>query len=585
MGVFSVAAKKDELMGRIVKRALVATLGLTLYACGGLRSPGGSYPDYYVADGSKIALRIDGSRIALRPHEGARPGLDSLVQNHPLLQFDQRSREQYPDQRIVIGSLSGGGKLLGVDSVYARLVNDSKVVNDRLVEFVGLVVVLRDRPPGADSTIVLTNRVLALFEAAADSALRSRIYRDLGLELVREIANRPRWVVLRPLSKSPRDALNAANQLAERYANLVEFAHPDFIVRTVGLGVVGCSGTGPYPEPFPCFTPSEQYVSPNPDPAIGMQWHLNNAASAAADVDAFEAWWLERGNASVVIAVIDDGIETLHPDLVDGVLPNSALALRNFTALNEEDWDDNPRPGCCTGCNDDHGTPVAGIAVARGDNGTGGSGVCPDCTLLPIRARAGSIGNHAEAILAAMDQGAWIINLSWGYSNAEPYRAVRTAINEVAHSGRGGAGTVVVSAAIEDFCARRNHASLRTTLAVGQSDANVNSLVGIGGDCLDVIAPGDQIYTTTYDPEKCQSSYGTFNGPSAAAPIVSGIAGLILSATPTLSAAQVRDIIRKTADKVGNCDYNDQGFHRRCGYGRVNAYCAVAMACSLQCIE
>ena len=110
------------------------------------------------------------------------------------------------------------------------------------------------------------------------------------------------------------------------------------------------------------------------DPFYEQQWWLESDGPTAAlpgtDIDAESAWELTRGNPAVIVAINDDGVDTGHPDLVDGLVPG----------LHEpESLGDDLDAGCCT-----HGTSVAGVAVGRGFNGIGISGVCPSCSLMPI---------------------------------------------------------------------------------------------------------------------------------------------------------------------------------------------------------
>jgi Subtilase family len=321
------------------------------------------------------------------------------------------------------------------------------------------------------------------------------------------------------------------------------------------------------------------------DPLFPAQWHLDNTGQGGratdADIDAPEAWAITQGSPEIVIAVLDDGVELTHPDLA----PNLVGAGRDFTR-------EPPGPTAAPASDDDrHGTAVAGVALARGGNGRGVSGVCPRCRLLPIRVHGASNLGTAAAFRYAVAQGASVITNSWGYprSAATPAdAAVRDAIETAAVEGRGGRGAIVIFGVTNepvDNCAGPNAdiSALPSVIAVGVADHN-DALGGAGfGDCLDVVAPSKPKDRTTigivttdrtgldgYSSDDYDSRFG---GTSAAAPVVAGIAGLLLSLNPALSADDVRGILEHTAEKIDPdyAHYDATGFSPRAGYGRVNA--------------
>jgi subtilisin family serine protease len=346
---------------------------------------------------------------------------------------------------------------------------------------------------------------------------------------------------------------------------------------SLASGALGSSDAAASPEPSSRHVPD--------DPLFAQQWPLDNTGQGGgvidADVDAPEAWGFTRGSPEVVIAVLDDGVELDHPDLA----ANVSRAGRDFTSL-PPGADPSPRTSA-----DRHGTAVAGVIAARGDNALGVTGICPRCTILPIRVHGSSNLGTAAAFGYAVEQGADIITNSWGYTRAAPIAAddvVRDAIEEAASSGRAGRGTLVVfgmTNASVDNCSgpTLDIASLESVLAVGVSNHN-DELGGSGfGDCMDLVAPSKPRRLTTIgvtttdrtglDGHTADDYHLSFGGTSAAAPLVAGIAGLLLSLNPELTRVELERILQHTADKIdpAAAGYDADGFSRKAGHGRVNA--------------
>ena len=325
------------------------------------------------------------------------------------------------------------------------------------------------------------------------------------------------------------------------------------------------------------------------DPLFARQWPLDNRGQgggvADADVDAPEAWAITRGSPAILIAVLDDAVQLDHPDLA----PNVASAGRDFRA-------DPPRETAAPReVADRHGTAVAGVAAARGDDGVGVTGVCPQCRLLPI----GVDGVHdapsaatADAVRWAVSQGADVISLSWGYSRAKAPpaadAALRAALEAAATHGRSGRGTLIVIGATNyavDNCSgpTLDLAALDSVLAVGVADFE-DRIGGAGyGPCIDLVAPSTPEGRTTLgvpttdrtgiDGHTGGDYHETFGGTSAAAPLVAGIAGLLLSLNPELTRFELTQLLEHSADKIDavHADYDGRGFSTRAGFGRVNA--------------
>lgn len=174
------------------------------------------------------------------------------------------------------------------------------------------------------------------------------------------------------------------------------------------------------------------------DPLFTKQQWLHstgqNGAKVDADLDAPEAWDLTTGSSAIIIAVIDDGVDLLHPDLT--IAPGG---------YDFRDNDSDPSPATSF---DNHGTAVAGVAAARWNNSIGGAGVAPGCNILPIKISKGdndfaSSQSIGDAIRYAADR-ADVLNNSWG--GPFPASFIETAINYAVTNGRGGRGCVVLAA-------------------------------------------------------------------------------------------------------------------------------------------
>jgi len=276
---------------------------------------------------------------------------------------------------------------------------------------------------------------------------------------------------------------------------------------------------------------------------------------------------------------------------------------------------------------------VTGLAVASGDNGLGLTGSCPRCGLIAARMAADptSTGLAADAyfdqIFAwVMAQDPDVINCSWGPDDSLPSSYFSALVEQITTTGRDGKGTVIVFASGnsgEDF-AWNGLATHPNAVAVGASNSQgVRYDFSNYGAALDIVAPTsggerqsstlyyDRIWSTDnfirpaclddgetpasgchdtarWNPDSPVAggdgwwgrySY-RFSHTSSAAPLVSGIAALILQANPALSALQVRDIIVSTADKInsGAAGYDADGHSDNYGYGRINALRAIAKA-------
>ena len=193
-------------------------------------------------------------------------------------------------------------------------------------------------------------------------------------------------------------------------------------------------------------------ADPN-DPLFGEQWHLLDGSALRADARLEGAWERTTGTASTVIAVLDDGVQSSHPDLMgrmfvnDAEIPSNGVDDDNNGYVDDTagwdfyDGDNLPDP---TPVLPSHGTAVAGIAAAHGHNALGITGACQDCSILPVRIAAASFVGDAEIAEAIRYAGQFadVLNNSWG--GGVPSAAISTAIAEVTANGRGGKGSPVL---------------------------------------------------------------------------------------------------------------------------------------------
>ena len=335
----------------------------------------------------------------------------------------------------------------------------------------------------------------------------------------------------------------------------------------------------------------------------GEQWGpLKVGLPAARDI----TW----GDPSVVIAVVDTGVNYWHWDLRDQIWINPgeseidpATGKRTCNtgiAVNGQDDDNNGYVDDCRGYNFDsgdnnptdvygHGTAVAGIAgAATNDLGhytsgqfEGVAGMGGAASIMALRAMnangSGSPFNIAEAVRYAADQGARVINLSLTLPvNYNPDDAATLCRATDYAQGK---GSVVVGASGNHSNAGIQSVSYPAAcpgvLAVGASTrADTRATFSDAGSRLDLVAPGEGIYTTL---KTTNTSYGLYSntgsGTSFAAPHASGAAALVRGLRPELSPAAVTDLLRKSADDVG-----DPGFDTSTGWGRLNAARAASNA-------
>lgn len=332
------------------------------------------------------------------------------------------------------------------------------------------------------------------------------------------------------------------------------------------------------------------------DARFGQQWHLLNTGQNGGldglDLRLTNVWQNFRG-AGVVMAMVDDGVELSHRDLRD----NANFPL-SYDYL-EDDPDASP-----VLFSDTHGTQVAGVAAARGNNGLGVCGVAPQATLASVRLISGPTTDAQEALaLAHAVDRIHIMNCSWGAPDGQrqltgPGPLTRAALRHGTETGRGGRGVIYVFSAgngaqTGEDANMDGYVNAIQTLAVGAvDDRGQITAYSEGGACVHVVAPSGaplrQKITTTDlsgpDGEDPGDYTAAFTGTSAAAPAVAGVVALMLEANPNLGWRDVQEILMRTARPIETNSplwmTNAAGFrfHPRGGAGLVQAEAAVALA-------
>jgi len=279
------------------------------------------------------------------------------------------------------------------------------------------------------------------------------------------------------------------------------------------------------------------------DPYYANEWHL-------ATVGANAAWDFTTGSNSVIIAILDTGMDLSHPELGP-----KAVAGWNFNDNNSDNSDVNG-----------HGTAVAGAAAAASNNAVGVASLAWNCLIMPIRISdangSASYSAAANALIWAADHGARVANISYMMSDSSTVASAAQYFEN-----RTGGGVVTVSAGnYSTFDSSPDNPYVLTISATDATDS-VASWSNTGNN-IDLAAPGTNIYTTTPG-----GGFGSGSGTSFSAPVVAGAAALVLSVNPGLTGPEVQDILMRSADDLGPA-----GWDAQYGWGRLNAAQAVAMA-------
>lgn len=304
------------------------------------------------------------------------------------------------------------------------------------------------------------------------------------------------------------------------------------------------------------------------DPSFYRLWGLHNTGQtggvADADIDAAEAWDVTTGSRSVVVAVIDGGIDYRHPDLAANMWRNPGEIAGDridndgngfvddvygwdFANNDSDPFDDRG-----------HGTHVAGTIGAVGNNGVGSTGVNWQVSLMALKFLDATGSGSTSAAVAALNYATMmrqtygvnvvVTNNSWGGGGAS------SALNDAIVAG-GNAGILAVAAAGNEAANNDSTpvypANVNSTavISVAATDASnrLASFSNYGATTVDVAAPGVGIYSTTPN-----NSYSSFSGTSMAAPHVAGLVALMAATNPQATAGQIRSAILSTSVPIAS---------------------------------
>jgi hypothetical protein len=543
-------------------------------------------PDFhYYVYKQRVDLAFDSFRIAVLAGT-------PTVQGSAARDLQARQGSLPPSRGVLSGDMGGGWALQdlagGASGGHPELVVAliEEIASDPTGDEFASPVFLR-----GDETWIVTPRVHVAFDPSVPRSTVDQAFLELGLGPILEVDYvSPNSFAVATSSRSGIATLEAANVLAQRpdvlFANVdwmftgdrlaeavVEYAPP-----TLALSAWNQLGTPPFPvsgkaAPTPLCAPMA--VNPPSEPLFGQQWGLR--IFNGYDIDAPGAWQNCTGSATVVVAVIDNGVQRDHPDM-----PN-VLEGADFTSqCLSPPCRGEPQHFC-----DNHGTSVASVVNAS-SNGIGIVGVAPDVSILPIRAAShwvtGATNCHdriheswlVDAVRYAIARNANITSLSW-FLNADEvpmlalaYRdAYDAGIFNVHAAGNGNSDIVTQPGRLHEV-----H-SITGMNFFGDLFKESESFASNWGADVFLTAPGQYILTLDrtgdlgYEP----GDHTSLTGTSFACPMVAGIAALIVSMNPSLGPREIAFILKSNVRDLG-----DPGWDVYFGYGLPKAGACVEMA-------
>ncbi|MCH7879061.1 MAG: S8 family serine peptidase, partial [candidate division Zixibacteria bacterium] len=507
---------------------------------------------YYRSEIGPRPILVDSSRVAIRFQDSI-PAADSLLFSRFSGQIAGKVAHHHAPDSFVVCSL------LSFDNYFAFL---DTLLEDSCVAQINPAYV----SPGGSEMSVGSSFIVQFHDWVSLGWIDS-VNSANGVTVRDSIRSDPRDVVLRITNSSPADVLEIANEYFD-FAETV-YSHPIF-------------GT-----PVSLFSTNYEPLDFYRDYCTHVQRVVGDYASLNT------AWDISLGSPAVVVAVIDAGVES-HEDI-----PASRIVPGFDPFVGESAGDGSPCPSCDV---NNHGQAVAGLIGAAHstdisaltDPNSGVISTAPGVSIMPIRIfhdficspSGGPCGTSEDtiriALLWAMDHGATITNNSWGYGDHFLYfDCIAFAFSELEHWGRGGLG-------IPSICGSGNNttpfnqvtfpAILTQTIAVGAigpDDVKYGYSAAGPGFQLDIVAPSgdgtvfpqvDLVWSTDRSgalgyntghgagaicPSEMDNDFDytcTFGGTSAACPLVTGTAALLLSLDPTLTIYEVNNILRNSAD-------------------------------------
>lgn len=319
-------------------------------------------------------------------------------------------------------------------------------------------------------------------------------------------------------------------------------------------------------------TLGEPFV-PN-DPEFLGQWYFDDKRLQMSEV-----WGISRGDPQTTIVVIDTGCDMTHPDLVDKLDPGLDVL--------DNDNDPSYDPAFTDA---GHGTSCAGLIGANTNNSLGMSGACPECRVRCVRLLTDTeipLDTHIKAFNFAFETNAAIVSNSWGFADPMPVPTLmRDALDNLFDNGRNGKGAVVFFAAGNDNREIDNQELMGvhgvTTIGAINHFFDKTYFTNYGPS-LDLVAPVGTLTTDIvgalgYDPADYTPNFG---GTSSACPVAAGVTGVVMSAAPEKTSAEVVDILLRTAKHAPYATPDANGHDPVFGYGIINPLGALKVALGL----
>lgn len=479
----------------------------------------------------QVRLDLDPTRVAVFSAQAPRAEAERAASTAQALApfgIDERSVKAHVVSGWSVAELSGAERSqAGVEALVPTL------AQAQAADFISPVFLDDHAQP-----YIVTPHLLVHVKPGTDA---KRLFEDVGATIVTEnFGGLPGFYRVRVSERDGFKTLELANNLASLPE--VESAEPDAIATF------------------------RKHFIPN-DSNFSVLWGLHNTGQSGGvsdmDIDAPEAWDIVTGSPNIKVAVLDDGVQSNHPDI---------------NQVTGADLTGEGSGGPVNNC-DAHGTAVAGCISAIINNAQGVVGVSPASPVMSLRISISNIpcdgmGSfqiswYVDALAMALQQGVRVTNTSAGFvqSDAISNAFASTQIAGMVHFVSSG------NSGNQDIGYPANLASVN---AVGACNRQGNrASFSSWGSTLDFVAPGQSILTTdrTGTLGYSTSSYATVDGTSFASPYAAGVAALILSLRPDLNGFSVAQIMRDTA-----VDRGTAGFDTQFGWGIVNARNALVEA-------
>lgn len=536
--------------------------------------PQTSNENYYYSNGKRITLIVEPSVIAVRYRPGKNVMSTGLSkQASKLLKEDAENIDFFSNFGLQVYRLDQ--KVVGKDTLGGSMTESLN--KEPIISYVSKAYLrsAKREHRTVDDLMFLDRQFIVKFKDYMRPDQIDDIVKTMQATVIEKVRYMTNGYVLEaPQIEGPQGSIQIANRMYEMEE--VEIAHPNFIRRRrTRFNETDIRSSGS--------------IARSATSYLNRQWHLDQTKAK-------DAWNTTKGSASIKVAILDDGVDTQHPEFTGKITDQFDFGAGIS--------DGNPKS-----VQDRHGTACAGVAVGKGVKAAGSA---PDCSLIAVRyPDALDFVKEANMFRWTADQGADIISCSWGppdgTGNFDPLPDnVRAAIKYCVDKGRNGKGTPIFWAAGNgnELVSNDGYASNPDVMAVAaNNEKETRSFYSDFGPEIFISAPSNGsktlnmrgIFTVDrrgafgYNPDPLDGSShpigdhdytDDFGGTSSATPLVAGIAGLVLSVNSNLKWTDVKEILKKTADKIdtANGNYDATGHSNLYGYGRINALKAVQEA-------